>query len=778
MPIRRRRVRRINQEVADTLADRAVRFADEDREGRTFEMDAREQRYAKFRQWRTGSSQPWDDASDNSMPDMAASALRMQDTLYNAVMSTRPPLIPKAAKKGDADRAENVGKIIDYQLFVENTQRGNDWLGDIADAYVNDGHFTAFVPWVREKRQVSRVSVAEPVPEDVIPVEYFKQLLVLEFGQENIFVPRGTTENSWDWEVTNGQTGEKSDVNFFTDPDDNIEMVVTSTAIAFDGPRPIIVDRSDVLHPPRAANLQLPGASNPGGAGHVIIVDRPHVSQIKKLVNDGYYDLVDMKDVEKLRHSSDLEQDREQEQKDIMEGTSVDSRERFDKDQEHVTRYTVFDSVDLNGDGVPEDVIYWVLPNEKLTLRVRRLSEMYPGQHPYRPFAEQQFIGVRGRRTGVGLLELMEGLHDLKKQITDQMVDAGTFALSPFFFYRPTSSMKPETIRIWPGEGYPLSDPKNDVNFPNPQTQGMSFGFNMLAVADREEERLTMLGDLAFGRVPQGKASALRTVGGIALISGQAEARPERILRRFFLGLGQIWWICHQLNRSFLPKEKEIRLATPTSPEDEAYISVEREQIDMDVEFEFTANVFNTSRAALQESLDKIAGTYINDLTVTLGLIQPQGVYNLMRDIGKAWGQDPDRYLSSPFGGMEPITVEDALDAIMSDRMPLGFPAEGPQGHLQGLQMFSETEAIGFLSQQQTELLAQWEQTIMQFGQALAQTAQAAGQFGGQQISEQGGPQGGGGGPRDSTAPLQPNELSDETLPTAGGGGNTGVPSR
>lgn len=778
MPLRRRRARKLSDDKAMELANRAVRFADEDRQNRTQEMDKREQRYAKFRQWRMGASQPWDEASDNVMSDMAAASLRMQDTLYNAVMSTRPPIMPKAAKEGDSEREEAVGKIIDYQLFVENMQRGNDWLGDIADAFTNDGHFTAFVPWVREQHKVSRVNVAPPIPEDIIPVEYFRQLLINEFGREHIFEPRGTTENSWDWQVANAQTGQISDVQFFTDANDNVEMVITTNAVSFDGPRPVVLDRSDVLHPARAANLQIPGPSNPNGSAHVIIVDRPHISQIKALVRDGYYDLVKMSDVENLKNNSDLEQDREQEQKDIIEGAQAEQRQRTDRDQEHVTRYMVFDRIDM-GDGVPEEVIYWVLPNEKLTLRIRRLSEMYPGQHPYRPFAEEQFIGVRGRRTGIGLLELMEGLHDLKKQITDQMVDTGTFALSPFFFYRPTSSMKPEVIRIWPGEGYPLSDPKNDVNFPTPPTQGMNFGFNMLAVADREEERVTMLGDLAFGRVPQGKASALRTVGGIALISGQAEARPERILRRFFQGLGRLWWICHQLNRSFLSEEKEIRIATPTSPEDEAYTKIDRDAIDADIEFEFGANVFNTSRSALQESLDKLAATYINDLTVTLGLVQPQGVYNLLRDIGKAWGQDPDRYLSSPFGGMPVISVEDALDAIMDNRMPIGFPAEGPQAHLQALQLFSETEAIGFMTAEQTQLLAEWERTVMQFAQAMQQTAQAAANFGGNQgAGEQGRPPEGPPGARQSASPLEANELSDETLPGAGGGANTGLPTR
>jgi hypothetical protein len=94
---------------------------------------------------------------------------------------------------------------------------------------------------------------------------------------------------------------------------------------------------------------------------------------------------------------------------------------------------------------------------------------------------------------------MMEGLHDVIKQYLDQTIDAGTIKNVPFFFYRATSNMRPETIRMWPGEGYPVADPKNDVSFPSFPQDGSAFGFNLISMLSQYEEKLTNIGDLQLG---------------------------------------------------------------------------------------------------------------------------------------------------------------------------------------------------------------------------------------------------------------------------------------
>jgi hypothetical protein len=136
------------------------------------------------------------------------------------------------------------------------------------------------------------------------------------------------------------------------------------------------------------------------------------------------------------------------------------------KSHEKLTRLMVFDCFDVDGDGQDEDVIFWFILETKTLLKAKYLTEVFPANPPVRPLAEAHLFPVPGRRFSIGVLEMMEGMHDLLKQFFDQGGDAGTIANSPVRVLPATSNMRPEVIRLWPGEMYPLSDPKNDVHFP------------------------------------------------------------------------------------------------------------------------------------------------------------------------------------------------------------------------------------------------------------------------------------------------------------------------
>jgi hypothetical protein len=768
MPERRTRKRTLGIKP-ELLVERAIKFADDDEQARQSEMDIRLQRYAKFRQWRDDYAQrPWEDASDAAVSDLATASLRTQDTLYNAVMTTRPAIISKATSESDANKQDAVDQIIDYQAFVEN---GEEWLSDLIDAFTNDGHFTAFIPWVKEKRKSQEVQIADPIPEEVFPGEYFLQILS-QLHPEAQIVPRGDDPlAAWDFEVVTQE--EILDVAFYTGEEDQVEIVTTRNTTVFDGPKIIVKDRSDVLHPAQVSNLQIPGPSNPGGAPHVILVDHQvPLDEIFKLQKTGFYDQLTKDDVEELKGRINTESSQpsaEAEQKATIGGAD-DLPNNAPLEHRTVKRYVVFDTIDVSGNGEVEDVVYWVLENPKKLLRMRRLSEVYPGRIPRRPFAEQQFIPVRGQRTGIGILELGEGLHDLRKQLMDQSIDAGTLGLGPFFFYRPSSSMKPETIRLFPGEGYPLSDPKNDVNFPTINQQGQAYAFNMLSIIDRDSERLNMVGDLQLGRVPEGKASALRTVRGMAMIQSQGEARPARILRRFFTGLSQIWYQIHELNRHLLPAEKQIRIVTVKSDTENPYRVVKKTDLDGTFTFEFEANVFNTSKEILQETLGQLFGLYTSPLAFQTGISNEKTVYNLMYDLGKSFGQDPEKYINSPVM-QEMISFEEAIGLIMDDQIPQGFPQEGPEQHLTMLKDFAESEQFGLLSQEQIEVFAQWGELVQGLMVELQRIEQLSMASQAEQVQGGGGEEGRPpeGGPVDQEqATLQDNENVNENLDGGG----------
>ncbi|MGE0372999.1 MAG: hypothetical protein AB7Q01_14110 [Gammaproteobacteria bacterium] len=784
------------------IFDRVKDFYDKDRESRDIDLEQRLQRYAKYRMWTSGSSGVWDGASDIPLPDMTEKSLRLQDTLHNAVMSQRPAINAKAAVPSNMGKERIIDGLLDHQFFVEG--RGETVIGDLSDAFINDGVFTCFIPWVKEIRNQSRVKVFPPIPPDAFPSDYFQTILVGMFGQDLIITPQGEEDQPWAFRLSES-TMEDEDgngrvrnilANFYTADTGHVELVIEAEVVIFDGPLPLVKQYDDVFHPPRCANLQPPGPSNPGGAAHVILRDYPTKDEIVRLHKQKFYDKMTREDVEKLtgisRSASDSEE-RQEIQKDELGGqTSEPKHSDRAPSQDTLTRLIVFDRYDIDGDGLDEDVIWWVIYELQAVVRARVLQEVYPSlrpEHP-RPLAEAACFPVQGRRAGFSMLEQLEGIHDAMKTIADQTIDANTMGIIPFGFYRAMSSMQSERIQLAPGELYPLQDPQRDVAFPqigNPSAQGMAI--NLMTVLQQFEERVSTVGDLQLGRVPAGKSSALRNASSMNLLAGQGEARPERILRRFFNGLAQVFQVMHDLNQYHLPPAKQFRISGHAAPNENPYIEIQdQDYLAGRYQFSFDANALNTSKQQLQQTLQTLLGTFVNALAIQLGISTPETIYNLLRDYASSLGVNAEskRYLSAPTPGLlgPKIFAEEAMAVILEGGVPSGQPAEAG-GYAEHLQKLMELEAMltdekidtGQITLQQAQVFQGYKATVAELAmqqQQQAQLAAAADQFGQQQ-----GAQNPGGRPPTAPPPNATDnpqlaggaELIDESLPTAGGGG-------
>lgn len=777
---RRERSRRRRFEIdKQQIVARVIRFFDEDDQARSVEKEARVQRYAKYRLYTEGKDWPWQHSSDIALSDMTEKSLKIQDTLHNAVMSSRPVMGAKALDAPDAGKEPTIDKLIDVQVFIE--QKGEVVIGSLADAFTNDGVMTAFIPWVKEMRETSDVRVFPKIPADSEPIEYFAALLKQEFPEATALPVRGG--DGWDWRLSSG--GDVFEASFYTkDRNRKVELVVKRQVEVYNGPKIIDKEWDDVVYPARTANLQIPGPSNPHGASHVILRDYPTVDEVKRLKRQGVYDKLTKDDIAALETTSqEAVAEEKEEAKDAIAGSEPSPPPKPEAaSQRTVTRLMCFDTFDIDGDGIDEDVVWWVIRDIKALARAKLLTEVFPAPAPRRPLAGSSFIPIRGRYGGISQLEILEGLHDAMKMLLDQAVDSGTIKNVPFWFYRPHGSMKPEIIRFSPGEGYPLNDPKNDVFFPQIGGQDQVFHINMLTILTQMEERLSTIGDLQLGRVPQGRSSALRTFSGMALIAGQGEARPERILRRFFMGLAEIWTQIHDLNRYFLPDEKKIRVIGLKQPSEDPFLVINRRDIAGPVEFEFKANVLNTSKAALQQSIQAAMGTYITELAFQLGISDANTVYQLFREHGFAWGLDPDRLIKPPSAdSMKPrLFAEEAISQILDGDIPDGRPAEagGATEHLQKLQAFVADERFGLFDANQVEIFKGYIQEVAekaaeeQRQTALLAAAQAFGQ--GAAPGQPGRPPQGPPEAREQMGEMEQGEIIDETLPGAGGGGNVG----
>lgn len=779
-PIRSRKRNDVTTEQRTEIANRVVKFYNDEKMLRDRGRAARLQRYAKYRMWQQGTDWPWPDAADTTIPDMLQDSLRVQDTLHNAVLSQSPPVISKASKPIDAGKEKTIDNLLQFQFFKEN--KGADIIGELAEAFSNDPSANVFVPWVRERKKVSDVRIFDAIPEDADPKGYFLTLIKDAF-KDNL--RKYDTETGWDWDVTLGSSEDEIEVCFYTNEADEIEMVIEKEAVVYDGPCILVKDYDDVLYPARTKNLQPPGPANPGGAPYVILRDFPIVSEITKLQDSGYYDFLSKDDLEKISTSASSATFESQaaKQKDDFAGTQTQPGKPQDSSHKAVTRLMCFDTFDIDGDGLTEDVVFWVILETKTLLRVRRLSDVSPGSPPVRPLFGGSFLPVGGRHDGMSLLETMEGIHDAIKVLADQGVNANDLAIASPGFYRPSGGMNPEVLRIEPFTLSPLQNPQQDVAFPQiGNAQAMGFSLNMINMLGMWQDKLTMVSDNSFGQVAPGSSSALRTIGGMAMLQGQGEARPERILRRFFSILSDIYAHMHRLNSSYLPKGKEFRIVGFVPKGADPYVKLDtRDAYAGDFDFTFDANAFNTSKAALQSALMDIMKVLINPLAIQLGSVTAENVYNLLSDYVAAKGQQANRYVTPPKeeGDGPRILAEEAILEIMRNQMPIGQPLEsgGAQEHMQKLLDFAASDDFAHLPASQVNLFRQY---LFQVREAIAAQNQKqavlthAGAFA--QNANQSGP----GSPPQTMpqlpgppAPISgPAELQDERLPGAGGGAN------
>jgi hypothetical protein len=198
------------------------------------------------------------------------------------------------------------------------------------------------------------------------------------------------------------------------------------------------------------------------------------------------------------------------------------------------------------------------------------------------------------------------------------------------------------------------------------------------------------------------------------------------------------------------------------------------------MEFDFTANVLNSSKEALQQGISAMWQLYASPMMFQAGLTNPETLYNMARDFGRYQGQNPEgKYLALPDPDfMKPkILAKDALTTILSGRLPTGTPLEPALEHLQQLQEFlGEPTFAGMLNSRTSEILQEYMRQVQQRAEqeqqqiALAQAAaQSQGGGGGLPLGGPGGTPGAA-----PPAPLQDNEIADESLQgeNVGGGAN------
>lgn len=733
-------------------------------------------RYAKYRGWTEQKTWQFEGASNAHLPITMYSCQRMEDTLYSAVMGMLPVMQAQAVRKTDVPKERRATQLLHDQFFrfAKFPQQARSLIHNL----VVDGTVHVFLPWVRGAQTLREFSRIPPPPPGQPLQDYLDAFVRETYGD-------GPLEPAQARMTVQTEQG-PVDLEFYEGADGDIE-VIEQREVLLDHLGLRVEDLEDIVVPSNAVNPEPPSEANPQGAHHVFRLCAPiSLDTVRIRRKTGTYDLLtaeDLKTIEQWQDEAPTSPERQpKEQKDEMEG--VDSQSHLG---EHGTVHVieVYDRYDVNGDGLEEDVIFTVIANESyeegILVRARYLTEiMPPGETGVqRPFEKLTLFEETNRYYGIGLPELVEGSQDIMNTLFNFGVDAGVISNTPFFFYRAAGGLKPEIVRLNPGEGYPLDDPQADVYFPQlPGMQG-SWIFNELAMLNQFLEKLTMQSALSFGGVPQGKSSALRTSGNMQSVMGQGDLRIERVLRQLMEGLARVWSKGLVLCQRYLPPMTEYRLLGVPG-DHEAFERVDdRSELAGRFAFTWRSTVQNTNPMQKQQVAMSLVQAVLNPVLLQAQITGPEEIYRAARHYIEALEEpNPDQFLKRPLGVSDgpKVTAEEAATMLLLGQVPREVnPMEPLQEHAQKLTRFMQSPEFGVLNREQVQAFSNYYKMVIESLQRQQQQAMLAQAAQRQQMMLGPGAQGQG-GPQPGPPNPQAQALSPATPAEAGMGPQGNAP--
>lgn len=781
-PTRRRRSLKLD---ADKTCGQVLERIERARDERSDWMTQRLVRYAKLRGWRGAQTWPWEGAHNEHVPLMMSNKLRIDAGLFNAVMGNKPIMQGRALRRDKMDQADKAANLIEFQLMHESD--GEQVIAQGVDQFTTDGTIISYQPWVKDSRRMVDVRVISgPDEQTDLSLYMLNTLPTIIPGLERL---RDETLDGYNWTgVWLDQDGDEQEVEVevWEREDGKLEIEMRWEATTFDGPTCIVHQLEDVVVPLRSLNTQPVTPQNPYGAPWIARRLRVNLDTIDRRMKNGTYDLLTREgednDWDRIvawadaRTAPDTKQDEDalKIEKEAQAGLSSDWS-AIDEDHQWIDLWEWYGALTLDDSYECEVVLHVLDVPGGILCRARYLSEVCPGSPQWRPFAEERFIPVSDSFYGISLPEVLEGLHDLLHELFNANLDRGDIANLPVMLYRASSGIKPEQMSVRPGDWVPVDNPKEDavpVQYPHAD---QSWSFNMIGLAQQWAERVIQVGSLQFGQVPQGKASALRTVGTTMAILQQGAALPEQILRRYFHWLQQVYGQFHMLNTKFLPPKKRYLIAGKDPDTDAAYAEVGPQDLQAPVTFEFGATLLNTNKGIVSQSLSEIGQAIFNPLAAQMGIYGPEEFYQWCKDKINAAQLDPQRYIKRPPQLAEGprLSADDAIVQLVEGRFPSMNFVEGPVNAHAKLQQWVQSDEFGHIHPENMDMVRNYLQAVGMLAQQFLQQqqqAQAAAQFQ-QQMGQGGAGQTGGG-----MGEVPPMQTDTPTQSEIAGGGTQGPP--
>lgn len=398
---------------------------------------------------------------------------------------------------------------------------------------------------------------------------------------------------------------------------------------------------SEFLYSPDAKNLE--------EANFVAHKKKVTLSYLREMERQGVYtNISDIKDDSITGYLTDQLDD-------VIGDGYQDIVQEEDEARKEVTIYECYTKIDINGDGILENMIITVCGDAIL-----RVEQNYMGRHPFfsiSPTKDPHRIWVKR-----SYAELIGELQDLKVALTRQIMQNVALTNDPKMILAEDAINISDfvegrkVIRKKPGHQM------NDVAMAMPVQPLSPYTFQFLEYIEGQKENRT-----GITRYNQGlDANSLnKTATGISAILGQSSQRLELIARMFAeTGIYELFRFMVSLNQKFIDQETVVRLTNR-----ELKISPD----DLNGNFDLIVNAGIS--ISTKESTIMATQTLLTALMQTnaagYGVATPENIYNLFKKWIESIGfKNYGDYITDPAISQQRMLIEMQLKQQVLGNLP------------------------------------------------------------------------------------------------------------
>lgn len=358
---------------------------------------------------------------------------------------------------------------------------------------------------------------------------------------------------------------------------------------------------------------------------------------------------------------------------------------------------TVFYRDDLDGDGVYEEYVFTINMKSRQFLRKTYLDRICrDGKRPCHKFD----LNKRPRSAySRGIPEMLYSLNAEIDDFHNIRRASGLIANIPWGFYRANSGLEKEVIEVAPGKFYPVDDPQSDVkamNFPNVT----SWALQEEQLAQSYADRLTAMPSYMQGAV-SGPVGPLRSNSGLQSLLQEAQYPLDVYLDRFRVSFdGLLRGILSDLGSRLEPV---IWLRVLGEDGEPLWDMNTKQMVKEPILREYLSNgkyKFNLAANDAQNNPEKekqdamaVAQALTTQLNVQMGIVSPQNLYNINRDLLLKNNQrELEKYITKPEMVTQPLNLFAEITALSGGHMPMIVINDNHEEKIAGLMAFVNSE--------------------------------------------------------------------------------------